>query len=215
MTLRNRNILYSARSWRRLSAYFVDQFILNVFLGPFYLGFFKQILSVGVVKINFVHVLAYFMVQFFYFACFYYFFSATPGKWLFGLRLINNNTGDEPTLSQVFLRVLSEFLLGVFGMTFRSLALFRLDRRHVSDWIAETRVVQVYPRLLPPSRRWFIGLIMFLYFFFTSFGAQYSLIQKSQLNGTELEISNFLCAPLGLIDCDQSGHNSGSDNETI
>lgn len=92
-------------------------------------------------------------------------YSATPGKIAMGLKVVDAETKKpELTLQKAVLRVLSGFLSYPFSLAPQTVALFRLDRRHLLDFIAGTQVMQNIPRPKPPKQRWIIGSILVLYF---------------------------------------------------
>lgn len=87
--------------------------------------------------------------------------QATPGKFLFGLRLIGRDH-RELTWAQCLLRTFTDDISAVLGLATRILVFLRFDRTHLSDWIAETRVVQFVPRSRFPHRRWALTIILFV-----------------------------------------------------
>lgn len=134
--------------------------------------------------------------------CFYYFVGATPGKMLMGLRLVSRYQGyamnpttaemdsgsPELTLVQVLLRVLADSLSIFVGDSLKALIFFRLDRTHVSDWIAETRVVQTIPRNHPPRRRWIIGSLLFVILLKNGILKSYYLFKESEVQQGKIYI---------------------------
>jgi uncharacterized RDD family membrane protein YckC len=175
-------LLYSARTWRRAFAYGVDQLLIGLILSPLYL---KQAFEAFTLKdtdfglrLAATALLAYFFYQ----VIFLYLFSATPGKALFGLRLENSNHGEKLKFYQICLRSLSQTLLTVLGFSLLVLALFRLDRRHFSDWIAETRVLQSKPRAVAPRRHWVMTFALFAYFANSTIMSLYLLAQTNFFN---------------------------------
>jgi uncharacterized RDD family membrane protein YckC len=175
------NLLYTAKSWKRTFAYFVDQFLLLIILSPLY---FKQILEIfrmGELRWSIGLLVSAWIVYFLYQFFFLYFFSATPGKALLGLKVVNNNEGVFLKGSQIFLRSFSHVLITVLGFALVVPALYRLDRRHFADWIAETKVVQSTPRVLAPTRHWIWAAVLFIYFFNSALVSLYSLVQMQFL----------------------------------
>jgi hypothetical protein len=79
---------------------------------------------------------------------------------------------------QSFLRVLADGLSLFFGLAPRALALLRLDRTHVSDWVAETRVVQLAPQTMLMRRHWAVALIVVWISFFSQFSRVYQSLQS-------------------------------------
>lgn len=120
-------------------------------------------------------------------------YSATPGKMAMRLIIVDPATMN-PSLSsrQSFLRVLCGFLSYSFSLAPQSVALFRLDRRAVSDLIAHTRVMQKIPRTHPPKKRWIVGSILIAYFVVTGLFGVWNTARTSELTSRGWEISTTL-----------------------
>jgi len=70
--------------------------------------------------------------------------GATPGKLLLSLRLVSARGLEEPlTWAQSLLRVAADGFSFFFGLGLFSFALLRYDRTHLSDRMAETKVVRL------------------------------------------------------------------------
>lgn len=92
--------------------------------------------------------------------------NATPGKMLFGLKIIPV-AADRLDLSwtQVVLRRATEMLLGLpFSLAPQAVAFFRPDRRQLADLVAGTRVVQGSSRGKDAKPRWILGSLCIIYF---------------------------------------------------
>jgi uncharacterized RDD family membrane protein YckC len=85
-------------------------------------------------------------VQFAYFAIFYRFKGATPGKSLLGLRVVKQGTGAYLTFSETFLReCVGKVISGlIFGIGYLMAGL-RRDKLALHDLVAGTQVI-VAPR---------------------------------------------------------------------
>lgn len=84
------------------------------------------------------------------------FFGTTFGKWVFFLRIVpSKNPEGRLTLIESFTRALAMELNLFFSWAVQALALLQPDRRHLADWIAQSRVVSSKPRPYPPRIRWF------------------------------------------------------------
>jgi len=140
----------------RFLAWIVDNFIVGlltipvfVFLLFFYLDYNKY--SLGDLTHNedarlglsFLFGVVSQLITFVYYSWFYAEKGASPGKMLFGLRVINYYTGENLSYSLTFLREvfgkwLSSFLL-FFGYI---IAAFRDDGRALHDLLLQTQVIE-------------------------------------------------------------------------
>jgi uncharacterized RDD family membrane protein YckC len=86
------------------------------------------------------------VAQFFYYGWFYSKKGASPGKMLFGLKVLNANTGTHLTYMQAFVREgLAKYFLSslfTFGIGYL-IAAFRDDKKTLHDLVCSTRVVRV------------------------------------------------------------------------
>jgi uncharacterized RDD family membrane protein YckC len=163
-------------TWRRLFAHWVDRLIVGIAFAP---AFFQAVGSYfrdQIVQVDLRWLILGWLLALLYNLCFVYFMGGTVGKLLFHLRIISVN--GELTFWQVLLRTLTNELDLFFGLAHRALALLRLDRTHLADWVAETRVVQLEPRARPPVRRKILGPILVLVFAVSSFSNLYRELQK-------------------------------------
>jgi len=127
-----------------------------------------------------------FLLQFCYKWLFLRFLGATIGKFIFGLRVVNKVDGKTLSTIQSLLRVLTDQLALLFGSAHRVLAFARFDRTHLSDWVAETQVVQSSPRADYPKRNIPLALILCLYLALTNFYQAYQLVQRTEFEQGKL-----------------------------
>ena len=179
----------SARTWKRSLAYFFDSLILNSCYWPLLLHIWKPMLEGHSVRIPINLLLLVGLLVVFYKWMFLFFLGATPGKLIMGIRVVNRWNPDQSLgLMQSFLRVFADGLSLFFGLAPRALALIRFDRTHISDWIAETQVVQNLPHS-GVRRRWVLLAILIIY---TSgpahFMKAYRLFENSEISSGEIVI---------------------------
>lgn len=159
--------MYVASTARRLWAHFVDGIFKFCWFLPVFLQAGFHWFVEGSVSFSLHLLVLCWLLDISFRVCFIKFMGGTPGKLMFGLRIVSRDdlgvAGAGLGWIQVVIRVLADQLSYFFGWGPWSLALLRFDRTHVSDWLAETRVVQMSPRLEPPRRRWFWGLVLALY----------------------------------------------------
>lgn len=154
-----------ASTWKRLFARSVDGAISYVFFIPVGLNVVWSFFAKGSFDIRLNVFLLCWLMAFLYEVVFVWLFGATIGKWLFGLRVVHATSSTRrPSLIQSALRNLANQLSFFLSWAPFCVAFLRYDRRHLADWLAETRVVQSTPRLVPPRIRWIVGplLIWFL-----------------------------------------------------
>ncbi len=178
-------VLFVAKTWRRILAVGIDWIILfGVF--EFFRLFLSSIFHVAVFDFQLLWIEIFFLgfLWFGYFIGFLRFFSTTPGKYLFGLKVISIHFGKSQLgWIQVLIRQISDLFSVFFIWAPQSMALFRQDRRQMADFLAETQVVQALPRNEPATRRWIIGTILVIYFVFSgiqSFKEKISSFRLSQ-----------------------------------
>ena len=169
---------HTASTWKRAFAYWIDSLISGIFLAPMWVPFIKGMIyqdEVVFVSWSLIALCLGFRLVW-DMACLYS-LTATPGKLILGLKVISVSGAPLSNL-QCVLRVLADQFSFFFGIAPRAVAFLRLDRRHVSDWIAETKVVQSQPRETPPQRR--VVLAVFLIFFavFGRMAEVYRLFQR-------------------------------------
>jgi uncharacterized RDD family membrane protein YckC len=179
-----------AKNSRRLFAYLIDSVLASACSWVVWLEaliYQKQTATMGY---SLRLILAFGIVYFFYHWLFVYFLGATPGKLCLGLRIISRNkAGEGPAglgLFQVFLRVLTDQLSLFFGPGLKMLVLMRLDRTHVSDWVAETQVVQLAPRKDAVKRHLVGAFLLCAWFSSVSFLKIYHQFQQISVVGERL-----------------------------
>lgn len=90
------------------------------------------------------------IIIFIYYAYFYMTYGASPGKMVFGLRVISTIDNQNPTLTQIFIReTLGKFFSYVsFGLGF-ALAFVRRDGRAFHDLLSSCQVVPAAQKIQP------------------------------------------------------------------
>ncbi len=171
--------VYTAEGWRRVFAWVIDSSLSSLFYLPIWvqLGFLLGPTTQHTLSLSLL--LLCFALQFCFRWMVLYFLAASPGKLLFGLRVVNAHEPESPLgLTQSFLRVLADHLSLFFGDALRILAWFRFDRTHVSDWVAETRVVQDWPRKRIPRRRILVASLGFIFLLQSGWSQAYFLFRR-------------------------------------
>lgn len=175
-------IFFVASTYRRIFAFIFDSFISQIFWIPVTIQIIGSWLKSQEIQFDFRWVILSFALSFGYRVLFNYFLGGTVGKLLFGLRLVNKNDPEKGLgLLQAVIRVLAEQLSLFFSLAPQSLMFLRFDRTHVADWVAETRVVQLFERNAPPKRRPVVAILFFVYFLITGFSAAYNLVRTSSI----------------------------------
>lgn len=174
--------IYVPSTWRRLFAFVVDFFITSSMALPMLLRAWGASSQHQGLWFSWEWLLATWLLQFLYHVLFLYFLGATVGKLFFGLRVVPVQA-KQASLSffQCVLRVLTDQLGFFFGHFHRIFAFYRLDRRHISDWVAETRVVQFSPRNSMPGRRWILATIALYFMTTNSFEKTYQNFKKMEI----------------------------------
>jgi uncharacterized RDD family membrane protein YckC len=152
-------------TWRRLSANLLDEVIMLPFYIPFFGIAFKLFTSDDDVRISLFTFILILMIPAFYEFIFLVLMQATPGKWLLGLKVVPaEDMDDRLEWERSLLRALGKRLSLFLSSALYALGLFRYDRTHAVDWLAETRVIQFSPRSKAPTIRWIIGSLLTVYF---------------------------------------------------
>ena len=127
----------------RLMARWLDQVFIWMVLAPILMMF--PMTEEGWIQLSLPCAVALFLYPIFYEAFCTYFFYTTPGKWICNLKLVP----VESTLAKNWgVHALTRAVICHFGNFFWAIfatAFFRYDRRHLADWICETRVVGLAP----------------------------------------------------------------------
>ncbi len=186
---------------RRFLARFLDQIFLVVVWIPLAFKSFAELFAGGSwsgriawIAVDLKWLVFALVCQFLYRILFLKMYGATPGKLILGLRLISSAAQTkELTWLQTLIRVFADGLSFFFGLGLFSLALCRYDRCHVSDWLAETRVVRLSSEserlgLGAPSRHIFGGLLFFFIFSTSGFLSVAQLLKKSHFGDGQWQI---------------------------
>ncbi|WP_413293739.1 RDD family protein [Bdellovibrio sp. HCB185ZH] len=155
--------IYVPSTWKRLVAVTIDQVFLAICYAPFYSAFYAAWFTEAEVEFSLFQLLMLFLIPALYEAASLILISATPGKWIMGLKVVPaQDPQSELDYTQCLLRPLTSRLSFFFSWAIFSLAFFRYDRTHLSDWVAETRVVQFQPRSTRAGIRWILGTFLIL-----------------------------------------------------
>ena len=177
----------TASTGRRLLAFILDSLVGAIFMIPVWVQFTYSYLSSGTLAVEPRWILLSGLLIFFHRWLFVYFLGGTLGKLLMGLRVVPVRHPEKPLgLFQSFLRALADGLSLFFGQSLRALAFLRFDRTHVSDWVAETRVVQSEPRKHPVRRRVWLALFLALFSFLSSFQKIYETVHRVHYESGQL-----------------------------
>lgn len=174
---------YIPSTWRRLTARGTDQLIQLLCYIPFLKTAVLLFFTEGEVSVSLWQVGLFLLIPVIYEFSFLYLMQATPGKWCFGLKVVPcSDPYKALDWRQALLRPLADRFVLFFSWAVYALAFFRYDRTHLADWVAETRVVQDHPRESRTHRRWVLGSLFFVFFFFDGLTNARIL-----LNGVDLE----------------------------
>lgn len=139
-----------AETGRRLWAFLTDEAFRALFFLPFVFS-----------KHQFSFLAASWFLYWSFRSANLFYFHSSPGKYLMSLK-VRSLTSSHLSLGSSLIRPLTDDLSVFFGFLPRLWLLIRFDRRHLSDFLAETQVVQAKNRAQFPHRRW--GLFFFLVF---------------------------------------------------
>jgi uncharacterized RDD family membrane protein YckC len=150
--------------WRRTMAFFIDKLILlfisilMLFVGliALWIGFpaqYREIFPEGVlamgIKFLFFYLFMSVLIHMLYFTYFHGTTGQTPGKMIFGLRVVQS-TGDEMTLGIGFLRWTGYFVSAIFYLGFFWIAVDP-QKQGWHDKIAGTVVIRTANIVNGPS----------------------------------------------------------------
>jgi uncharacterized RDD family membrane protein YckC len=173
---------FAPDTFRRLCALVIDSIITSGFAAPLFVYAFITSPKNEGLLLPWTMLAATWLMQLGYHVLFIYILKGSIGKLICGLRIVPfHNPNEKLMFMQAVLRVLTDQFGFFFGHAHRALVFFRLDRRHLSDWIAETRVVQNFPRSRIPARRWIVGLIALWVLATAGLQESYELIQKLEI----------------------------------
>lgn len=105
------------------------------------IGFLKYISSQNAVLHYFISQATSLLIAGMYFIIFWKYKSATPGKMLLRIKIVDNNTGEKITLKQSIYRFFGYILSGLLFCIGFIMMHFRKDARGLHDIIASTAVV--------------------------------------------------------------------------
>ncbi len=176
---------YVPSTKRRILAGCIDQLIIMI---PAVLVFYpnlKALFNTSEIKINIFVLAAVVCAQFLYFFMSYLLAEATLGQKLVGQRLVAVS-GEKLVGVQVAIRVLCDQLSVFFSYGLFCLIFFRFDRTHLSDWLAETKVVQDEERKVPAVRRAIVCALLTGYFCIDGFHNFYNMVHLTEIQGIHL-----------------------------
>ncbi len=149
-----------ASTWKRILARLIDQLILGLIIIPMLL-FFPT--SEGWMYIPYAAAFGIVVIPVVYESAFYYLMKATPGKWIFNLTVVPFGGSNYKNWGgRVLVRATANYLTLFFGWAVYATGFFNSERRHLCDWIAETRVVgnDPIPNL---KRRLILGTVLVVF----------------------------------------------------
>jgi uncharacterized RDD family membrane protein YckC len=178
-------MVYVPSTYRRVAAHFIDAIIANIFFAPMWVQFSLTYVREGFQFFPWKWVALCGFIYFLYRWLFYKYLGATIGKMIMGLKLVPvANPEGELGWLQSFIRVFADQLSIFFGNGLQALMFLRLDRTHVSDWVAETRVVQKMERQSPAIRRMILGICLCIYLSGSSFVRAYRFIKTAHFTSS-------------------------------
>lgn len=196
--------VYVPSTWRRLFAYGIDQIFVLVFYIPFAKTFLQIFTTDEDIYISLGKLILMFLVPAIYEFIFLLILSATPGKWLLGLRVVPaHNAYGELHFAQCLLRPLVGRLSFFFAWAIYAVAFFRYDRTHLVDWLAETRVIQLTPRVQRPHLRWFLGSVLVVGYLYEGLLYSHQVINSIDWGNKRVELRSLLGADqMDMMDFD-------------
>ena len=166
----------------------VDNTIVSILLIPLWIQMLSSWSKTQTVYVEWKWLILCFLLQFFYRWIFLAVFGGTLGKMIFGLRVVNKKDGQPVTYLQSLIRVICDHFSFFFAEAFKALLFLRIDRTHLSDWIAETQVRQATPRTHKPERRVLLTLVLFFYFFTAGFLSIYHRFNRAEFDPSGVTI---------------------------
>jgi len=151
--------------WIRLGAFVIDLAIIYLF----------QILLIviGIDWPDSINMLVNFFMIFFYHLFFLSAYSSTPGKKLFGLVVVNEESQEKIQQKTVLIRTLSYFVSGLFlGIGFLAVAL-KGSKQGWHDKIAKTFVVGKKKKLILPILLMIVSLVFVTWTIYLGYSEDY------------------------------------------
>lgn len=180
---------FVASTWRRLWAHAIDGLLMVPFFAPTISEVLSQWWSDQYIhSYNWKWFLISVFCVFLYRSLFLYSLGWTIGKKICGLRVVQYPEHKPLSLWAAGLRSFAEVATLCLGHAMQVLALYRLDRRHFSDWLAETQVVQLSPRTVLVKRRWILATILFLYLLFSNLMKSYQFLQHAEWGWSSVKV---------------------------
>ncbi|MBC7530006.1 MAG: RDD family protein [Oligoflexus sp.] len=129
----------------RFLANIIDGIILGVMTLPISLVFGRfQNKAHPSIKLTILSNLILLILAGFYYAYFYSKKGASPGKSMLNLRVVDFNTGTNPSFQTAFIRdTIGKLLSAVVLMGGYVIVLFRSDKRAMHDLISDTQVIRL------------------------------------------------------------------------
>lgn len=156
---------YIATIHRRIFAKLIDYFLIGMITSLFAVQFSLSGVEDAVYISLSTYLMIIFAIPFLYSFTFLVLTQQTPGKWLMQIKVVPiGQLGKDIDVAQVFLRSLSEHLLGFIGIAYFIPVLWRYDRRHWGDLFSDTVVVQIPPRERKTKIYPLTGLFLFFIF---------------------------------------------------
>jgi len=168
----------------RLWARSIDQIVEVIILWPVLVAVFQSIDEDGLMVVHWSAAVLIFIVPLAYEWFCYYFWSATLGKYLLGLKVESRrHLSGDLTFTQSLLRALGFRLEFFFSLAPLVLAFSRYDRTHLVDWIAETRVVRETPGAPRRIKVYsFITWVFFILFLIQGLSRGFILMQSYEID---------------------------------
>ena len=157
--------IYVPDTMKRLWARLIDQLLSLIFYIPVVKAFFLLVFTEQEVQISVMTLIVMAFIPAIYEGVWLWILQQTPGKWFLGLKVVDAyNPEKELAWQQCLMRALVGRLDLFFSLAIYALAFFRYDRTHLADWLVETRVVQMAPRVHKAKMRWLVGSIFVVFY---------------------------------------------------
>lgn len=180
-------------TWRRLVARLLDDGYVFILQLPVIIIFVTNVFRTNEFKIHWAHAVYFVLVRILYESLSLAFFSTTLGKRQLGLQVINQNKMADKSkisLEQAILRSLVSQLSHIFGWSLFVTALYKYNRTHIADWVADTQVVSFIPRTKRPQVRWVFATGFIFLFLTGSIKGAVVAVQSLTWNKPYIHIQN-------------------------